>query len=244
MIHRHCMDEHWRPEYDFSNKVVLITGGTGALGRTIIQAFVACKSAVISSYINDTEIDRLETGIKSAVQLIKSDVTKEEEVKRLVSDTISKYGLIHILVNVIGGYIGGKTVAELDIKEWDLMMDLNLKSAFLISKHILLHMLSSKYGKIIHISSRTGLKSGGYDSAYAASKSGLIRLIESMSEEVKESNINVNCIIDTESNRRAMPKADFTRWIHPVDLAKVVLFLCSEEARVITGAAIPTFGLS
>ena len=242
------MDEHWRPENDFSNKVVLITGGTGALGRTIIQAFVACKSTVISSYINDTEIDRLETGIKSAVQLIKSDVTKEEEVKRLVSDTISKYGRIHILVNVIGGYIGGKTVAELDAKEWDLMMDMNLRSAFLISKHVLPHMLSSKYGKIIHISSRTGLKSEGYDSAYAASKSGLIRLIESISEEVKESNINVNCImpsiIDTESNRRAMPKADFTRWIHPVDLAKVVLFLCSEEARVITGAAIPTYGLS
>ena len=127
-------------------------------------------------------------------------------------------------------------------------MDMNLKSAFLISKHILPHMLSSKYGKIIHISSRTGLKSEGYDSAYAASKSGLIRLIESISEEVKESNINVNCImpsiIDTESNRRAMPKADFTRWIHPVDLAKVVLFLCSEEAKVITGAAIPTYGLS
>ena len=242
------MDEHWRLEYDFSNKVVLITGGTGALGRTIIQAFVACKSAVISSYINDTEIDRLETGIKSAVQLIKTDVTKEEEVKRLVSDAISRYSRIHILVNVIGGYIGGKTVAELDIKEWDLMMDMNLKSAFLISKHILPHMLSSRYGKIIHISSRTGLKSGGYDSAYAASKSGLIRLIESISEEVKESNINVNCImpsiIDTGSNRRAVPKADFTRWIHPVDLAKVMLFLCSEEARVITGAAIPTYGLS
>jgi NAD(P)-dependent dehydrogenase (short-subunit alcohol dehydrogenase family) len=152
------------------------------------------------------------------------------------------------LVNVIGDYIGGKTVAELDINEWDLIMDLNLKSAFLISKHILPHMLSSKYGKIIHISSITGLKSGGYDSAYAASKSGLIRLIESISEEVKESNINVNCImpsiIDTESNRRAMPKADFTRWIHPVDLAKVVLFLSSEEARVITGAAVPTYGLS
>jgi NAD(P)-dependent dehydrogenase (short-subunit alcohol dehydrogenase family) len=242
------MVEYCRPEYDFSDKVVLITGGTGALGRAITQSFVACKSAVISSYIDDSEIDRLEPVIKSSVQLIKSDISKEEEAKRLVSDTISKYGRIHILVNVVGGYLGGKTVAELDMKEWDLMMNMNLKSAFLISKHVLPHMLLSKYGKIIHISSRTGLRSGGYDSAYAASKSGLIRLIESISEEVKDSNINVNCImpsiIDTESNRRAMPNADYTRWIGPVDLAKVVLFLCSEEARVITGASIPTYGLS
>jgi len=242
------MVEYCRPEYDFSDKVVLITGGTGALGRAITQSFVACKSAVISSYIDDSEIDRLEPVIKSSVQLIKSDISKEEEAKRLVSDTISKYGRIHILVNVVGGYLGGKTVAELDTKEWDLMMNMNLKSAFLISKHVLPHMLLSKYGKIIHISSRTGLRSGGYDSAYAASKSGLIRLIESISEEVKDSNINVNCImpsiIDTESNRRAMPDADYTRWPDPVDLAKVVLFLCSEEARVITGASIPTYGLS
>src|SRR5919109_680384 len=153
-----------------------------------------------------------------------------------------------LLINVVGGYLGGKSVAELDEKEWDTMMNMNLKSAFLISKHIIPIMVSTRYGKIVHISSRTGLRSDGYDSAYAASKSGLIRLVESISEEVKESNININCIlpsiIDTESNRRAMPKADFTRWIHPVDLAKVVLFLCSEEARVITGAAIPTYGLS
>ena len=100
-----------------------------------------------------------------------------------------------MLVNVVGGYLGGKSVSELDEKEWDLMMTMNLKSAFLISKHVIPQMVSSKYGKIMHVSSRTGLKSSGYDSAYAASKSGLIRLVESLSEEVKESNINVNCIM-------------------------------------------------
>ena len=142
--------------------------------------------------------------------------------------------------------MGGKSVSELDEKEWDLMMNMNLKSAFLISKHIIPNMVSSKYGKIIHVSSRTGLQAGGYDSAYAASKSGLIRLVESTSEEVKDSNINVNCImpsiIDTEPNRKAMPNADFSKWLKPVDLAKVVLFLCSEESKVITGAAIPSYG--
>jgi NAD(P)-dependent dehydrogenase (short-subunit alcohol dehydrogenase family) len=235
-------------KYDFTNKIVLVTGGTGALGRAITTAFIASDALVVSSYVVDREIEQLKRENKSVVELIKADVTKEQEVEKLVSNIISKHGRIHALVNVVGGYLGGKSVSELDEKEWDLMMTMNLKSAFLISKHVMPQMVSLKYGKIMHVSSRTGLKSSGYDSAYAASKSGLIRLVESLSEEVKESNINVNCImpstIDTEANRRAMPTADPSKWVKPQDLANVVLFLCSDEANVITGAAIPTYGIA
>jgi NAD(P)-dependent dehydrogenase (short-subunit alcohol dehydrogenase family) len=235
-------------KYDFTNKIVLVTGGTGALGRAVSGAFIACGAKVVSSYVIDREIEELKKESRSALELIKADVTKEEEVEKLVLSVISKYDRIHVLVNVVGGYLGGKSVSELDEKEWDLMMNMNLKSAFLISKHVIPQMISSKYGKIMHVSSRTGLKSSGYDSAYAASKSGLIRLVESLSEEVKESNINVNCImpstIDTEANRRAMPTADHSKWVKPQDLANVVLFLCSDEANVITGAAIPTYGIA
>ncbi|HET7643165.1 MAG TPA: SDR family NAD(P)-dependent oxidoreductase [Nitrososphaeraceae archaeon] len=235
-------------KYDFSNRIVLVTGGTGALGSSITKAFVESNATVISSYIHEKEeilIQKAEN--KSSIQLIKSDITKEEEVERLVSIVMDKYGHIDILVNVVGGYIGTKSIVELDEKEWDLMMTMNLKSAFLISKHVTRHMISSKYGKIIHISSKKGLHAEGSDSAYAVSKSGLIRLVESLSEETKESNINVNCImpiiIDTQANRKAMPNADFNKWVKPDDLANVVLFLSSEEAKTITGAAIPTFGV-
>jgi NAD(P)-dependent dehydrogenase (short-subunit alcohol dehydrogenase family) len=235
-------------KYDYTNKIVLVTGGTGALGRAITAAFIASDAKVVSSYVIDREIEQLKKESKAVVELIKTDVTKEEEVEKLVLSVISKYGRIDVLVNVVGGYLGGKSVSELDEKEWDLMMTVNLKSAFLISKHVIPQMVSSKYGKIMHVSSRTGLKSSGYDSAYAASKSGLIRLVESLSEEVKDSNINVNCImpstIDTEANRRAMPTADHSKWVKPQDLANVVLFLCSDEANVITGAAIPTYGVA
>ena len=196
-----------------------------------------------------SEVDQVKTEIKSAiVQLIKADITKEREIHELVSNIIGKYGRIHVLVNVVDGYLGGKSIYQLEVKEWDLMMTVNLKSAFLISKYVVPQMISSKYGKIIHVSSRTGLRSEGYDSAYAASKSGLIRLIESLSEETKGSNINVNyimpSIIDTEANRKAMPTADFNKWVKPGDLANVVLFLSSEEAKAITGAAIPTYGVA
>ena len=187
--------------------------------------------------------------IQINAQFIKADVTREEQVVRLISAIVERFGHIDILVNSVGGYLGGKSVTDLEEHEWDLMMNLNLKSAFLISKHVIPVMKSSgPGGKIVHISSKTGLKSEGHDSAYAASKSGLIRLVESISQETKELGINVNCIlpsvIDTEANRRAMPKADFSKWVKTDDLTNVVFFLCSQEAKVITGAAIPTYGLS
>jgi len=232
--------------YDFSNKVVLITGGTGALGRAVVEAFTSSNATSIATYVTDREAENAKTKI-GALELVKADMTKEDQVRKLVSQVVQKHGRIDVLVNVVGSYIGGKTVSELEESEWDKMMNLNLKSAFLISKHVLPIMTHAKQGKMIHISSRTGLKSSGYDSAYAASKSGLIRLVESISEEVKEYGINVNCIlpsvIDTDTNRKAMPNSDFSKWVKTGDLASLVLFLCSEEAKFINGAAIPAYGL-
>ena len=232
--------------YDFSNKVVLITGGMGALGKTLTQRFISSGATTIATYLNDEKLRGHNT---INAELIRADVTIEEQVIKLVSTIVERFGHIDILVNSVGGYLGGKSVMELEEHEWELMMNMNLKSAFLISKHVIPVMKSlGPGGKIVHISSKTGLKSEGRDSAYAASKSGLIRLVESISEETKELGINVNCIlpsvIDTEANRRAMPKADFSKWVKTDDLTNVVFFLCSQEAKVITGAAIPTYGLS
>ena len=233
--------------YDFSNKVVLITGGTGALGRAVVEAFNSSNAACIATYITDKEAENAKAKI-GTLDLVKADITKEDQVRKLVSHVVEKHGRIDVLVNVVGGYIGGKKVTDLEESEWDKMMNLNLKSAFLISKHVLPVMVPAKHGKMVHISSRTGLKSSGYDSAYAASKSGLIRLVESISEEVKEYGINVNCIlpsiIDTDANRKAMPNSDFSKWVKTRDLASLVLFLCSEEASVINGAAVPAYGLA
>ena len=235
--------------YDFSNKVVLITGGTGALGKTLTQRFISSGATTIATYLKDENIETNKGQNAINAQFIKADVTREEQVVRLISAIVERFGHIDILVNSVGGYLGGKSVTDLEEHEWDLMMNLNLKSAFLISKHVIPVMKSSgPGGKIVHISSKTGLKAEGHDSAYAASKSGLIRLVESISQETKDLGINVNCIlpsvIDTEANRRAMPKADFSKWVKTDYITNVVFFLCSQEAKVITGAAIPTYGLS
>jgi len=234
--------------YNFSNKVVLITGGTGALGRALVKKFITTGARTISSYRDEKEAEKLKS-TNNKVELIKLDITKEEQILKMIPILVAKFGTIDILVNLVGGYLGGKNITELGENDWETMMNLNLKSAFLISKHVIPNMKSSgNGGKVVHISSRTGLKSDGYDSAYAASKAGLIRLVESMSQEFKGYDINVNCIlpstIDTDANRRAMPEADFSKWLLTEDLANVVLFLCSSDSKVINGAAIPTYGLS
>jgi len=233
--------------YNFSNKVVLITGGTGALGSTLVKKFIDSGAITISSFVHDGgEEDLKSTNHK--VELVKLDITKEEQIINAIPMLVQKFGTIDILVNLVGGYLGGKATTELHETDWTTMMDLNLKSAFLISKHVIPVMKSGKGGNIVHISSRTGLKSEGYDSAYAASKAGLVRFVESTSQEIRGDNINVNCIlptiIDTETNRKAMPNADFKNWLSKEDLANVILFLCSSASKVINGAAIPTYGTS
>jgi len=233
--------------YNFSNKVVLITGGTGAFGRTLVKRFLDTGAKTIASFRNETEAVKLKR-VNPQVEIIKLDISSEKEILKAVPILIRKFAKIDILVNTVGGYLGGKNVTQLGEGEWETMMNLNLKSAFLISKHVIPIMKSGNGGKIIHVSSKTGLKSDGYDSAYAASKAALIRFVESISLEFREDKISINCIlpttIDTEANRRAMPNADFGKWLSSEDLANVVLFLSSSDSKVINGAAIQTYGLS
>ncbi|TLX82886.1 MAG: SDR family oxidoreductase [Thaumarchaeota archaeon] len=238
-------------DYDFEGKIVLITGGTGALGREVSLAFLKSNAVAAMTYVVDKELPQLESKIGDLIKkvmLIKADIVDEQQIKKTVSDVVKKYGHIDVLVNLVGGYLGGKKVTEMDEKEWDLMMNLNLKTAFLVSKHVVAQMIRQRSGKVIHVAARLGLKGIGGNSAYCASKSGLIRLVESLSDEIKDNNINVNCImpsiIDTDANRKDMPDADFSKWVKPSEIARVVLFLASEDSRVIHGASIPVYGLA
>jgi len=237
-------------DYDFKDRVVLITGGTGALGRDVSLAFLKSNSLAAITYHSDKEISQLESilgDLMKNVMLFQVDTGDEQQIKKTVSDVIKKYGRIDILANVVGGYLGGKKVMEMTEKEWDLMINLNLKTAFLVSKHVVEQMVKQGSGKIIHVAARLGLKGIGGNSAYCASKSGLIRLVESLSDEVKDKNINVNCIIpsimDTDTNRKDMSSADFSKWVKPSEIARVILFLASDDSRTIHGAAIPVYGL-
>lgn len=238
-------------DYNFTGKVVLVTGGTGGLGTEVCLAFLRANALLGVTYYSSGSLQRLSSKLGDLTKNVfscKVDLTKEDQVKKLVFDLVQKFGKIDVLVNLVGGYFAGKAVTEIDEKEWDAMMNINLKNAFFLSKHVVSHMLQQGSGKVIHVGARPALKGVGFDAAYVASKSGLIRMVESQSEEVKAKGININCIlpsiIDTEENRKAIPQSDFTKWVKPTEIGKILMFLASDDSKPINGAAIPVYGLA
>ena len=230
-------------------RCAIVTGGTGALGTVVTESLLEEGFHVAVPYTSNRNIEPFERQIgslKTQVTLVPADLTVEDEVQNLVQTTLDKFGQIDVLVNTIGGFVGGIPVAEMAEERWDFMMNLNLKSIFLCCKAVLPHMIERKYGKIVNTSARAGLSGIAGLGAYSVSKNGVRILTKSIAEEVKDLGINVNSllvsIIDTPANREAMPDEDHSRWVSPDDIAKVILFLISDAAAIINGAAIPVYG--
>ena len=237
---------------NFRDKVVLVTGGTGGLGREVTMAFLEAGATVAVTYVAPegfkTLISAAERTGATPPAGAKVDVTSDEQVQKFVAELVAKHGRLDILVNTVGGYAGGTNLWEVDPKTYDKMLDLNLKSGFVLSRAIVPQMIKQNRGWIVNVASKAALDHAAGGALYEASKAGALALFDSLAADVKSYNINVNSvlpsIIDTAANRQAMPKADFSRWPKPQEIAQVILFLCSEEARVIHGAAIPVYGRS
>jgi NAD(P)-dependent dehydrogenase (short-subunit alcohol dehydrogenase family) len=230
-------------------KVALITGGTGALGRAVTAAFAEADARVVVTYIVDAEVPECETCLgprTDSVTFLKADVTKESETQQLVRTIVERLGRIDILLNLVGGYVGDVPVTQLSEATWDQMLTMNLKSAFLCCKHVVPIMKQGGGGRIVNISSRAAIKVFPGISAYAAAKAGLLAFTETLASEVLKEGITVNAIlpsvIDTPANRKAMPKADYSTWVKPEEIARVLLFLCSDAAQEISGASVPVYG--
>ncbi len=161
-------------------------------------------------------------------------------------EVVQQFGQIDVLVNIAGGFRMGSPVHEMSLETWEFMMGLNARSVLHTARAIVPHMLQREQGKVVSIAARAGLKGKARMGAYVASKSAVIRLTESMSAELKDKGINVNCVlpgtIDTPANREAMPNANHDRWVPPEAIAEVITFLASDAARAIHGAAIPVYG--
>jgi NAD(P)-dependent dehydrogenase (short-subunit alcohol dehydrogenase family) len=232
-------------------KVAVVTGATGALGRVVVKTLLENGAYIVSTYRSEDKQRELVEFVGETKRLltgVQTDVTDELSVQALLRKVVEKYGRIDILLNIVGAYKGGADIANTKESDWDFMMNVNLKSAFLCSKAALQYMMKQNYGKIVSVASRTAVerrfrsKSG----AYAVSKAGVIVLTETIAEEVKKYDINVCCImpstIDTLDNRRNFPEADSSKWVRPEDIAKVMLFLVSDDSKTISGASIPVYG--
>ena len=152
------------------------------------------------------------------------------------------------MVNLVGGYFGGPNIHETEEKDWDSIMDLNLKSHFHLCKAVIPIMLGQRYGRIVNVASESALRGEVTLGVYSVSKSGVVRLTETIADEYREQGITANAvlprIIDTATNRKAMPDADYDKWPKPEDVAELILFLASDRARAITGTSIPVIGLA
>lgn len=236
---------------DLKLRTVMITGAAGNLGAAVARAFLECGSRLV---LIDRGPDRLAGRFADLVDapdhLLLSGVNLAEEAdaKRAVAAATSRFGSIDVLVHTVGTWRGGRPVHEASLADWDLLFTTNLRTSLLIARAVIPGMLARKRGRIIAVGARSSLQGAANAAAYSAAKGALLRLMESLSAEVRDAGINVNTVlpgvIDTPQNRAGAEGADFSRWVAPAALADVIVFLASDAARAIHGAAIPVYGLS
>jgi NAD(P)-dependent dehydrogenase (short-subunit alcohol dehydrogenase family) len=229
-----------------SNKVILVAGGTGGLGRAVTLAFVEEQANVTVTYRKREEFEALPKTSKLEGQIV--DVTDPASVDALVSGILAKHGRIDALVNTVGGYTGGVNFWESESKLLDQMLALNVRSGYTLCRAIVPVMLRQKSGSIVNIAAKAAIDHPAGAAAYSASKAAAVAMLDSLAADLKGSGVRANSIlpsiIDTDANRRAMPNAEFGRWPKPEQIARVILFLCSDDAAVVHGAAIPVYGNS
>ena len=221
-------------------RVVLVTGALGALGRVVAEAAIARGARVAGVDHAPSQVpatpDRLEFG--------GVDLSDPAQARRAIDAAATHFGKLDALINIAGGF-AFETVADGEEKTWQRMYALNVLTALNASRAALAHLAASGGGRIINVGAMGALQAGAGMGAYAASKAGVHRLTEALAAEWK-GKITVNAVlpstIDTEANRASMPKADFSKWVRPQELAEVILFLASDAASAVTGALIPVAG--
>jgi NAD(P)-dependent dehydrogenase (short-subunit alcohol dehydrogenase family) len=235
----------------FKDKSVVVAGGTGGLGRAVSLAFLDELAKVVVTYQRPDEFAILKKAAGAHASFLegyKLDVTDEAAVSKLVESIVSESSRIDVLVNAVGAYAGGTPLWGTDPKVFEQMLALNLRSGFVLSRAVVPVMLKQSSGAIVNVASQAAVNHSAGAAAYAASKAAAVAMLDCLAADLKGTGARANSIlpriIDTEANRRAMPGADFTNWPKPEDIAKVILFLCSDDAKLINGAAVPVYGNS
>lgn len=232
----------------FEGKVVVITGGEGPLGRAVSKKFLAeGANLVIGWYAAEEweEAKGLIAHYKGQFVDMRVDATREEQVEELMKKAKDKFGSIDILLHTVGHFHAGTMVWETDTAVFDELLGVNLKSAFLCSKHAIRVMMEKRQGRIVFFPARFAIEPKPRFGVYAISKSGLITLVLALREELKDTNITVNAVMpdamDTWRTRR-MPNAQPDKWVKPSEVAELLGSLCSDECNIVSGSVLKVFG--
>jgi NAD(P)-dependent dehydrogenase (short-subunit alcohol dehydrogenase family) len=215
----------------------IVTGGAGALGSAVAKVLIGAGAKVMA--IDSAQLPAEQPGIGNV------DLSDPAKATAAVDKAVAEMGGLYAIINIAGTF-KWETVQDGSVATWDMLYSVNLKTAFNASKASLPHLLKKKSGRIVNIGAGAAAKAAKGMGAYAASKSGVARLTEALSEELKNDGITVNAIlpstIDTAANRKDMPDADFAKWVKPEQIAALIAFLLSDDASAITGASIPISG--
>ena len=229
-------------------RTVMITGASGNLGRAVAAAFTAQGANVALIDRKREKLERTFGAEDAQTFFVVADLLDQHQVSAAAASIRERYGCIDVLCNIAGGFRMGEPVHATSDDDWQFLFDVNARTFLNAVRAVVPQMIEAGGGKVVSVAAYGALKGGAKMGPYAASKDVVIRLTESMAAELRTKNINVNCvlptIIDTPDNRTAMPDADPSRWVAPEDLAKVITFLASDDARAIHGASIPVTGLS
>lgn len=230
----------------FKGRNVLVTGAAGNLGKAVAAGFASEGAALVLFDIDDKT---LRAAFPSGNHLlVPVNLLEPASVAAAVELALKKVGRIDVLANIAGGFRMGDPVHATPVDTWRLMIELNVGTVMNMARAVVPNMLAHGGGKIVSIAATAGLGGKPDMGAYGASKAAVIRLTESMAGELRDKGINVNCvmpsIIDTPQNRSDMPSADPRKWVAPEALAEVIMFLASDAASAVHGAAVPVVGLS
>jgi len=232
---------------DFEDRTVVVTGAGGNLGRAVAAVFTEAGARLVLTDIDAGKLAQYVGPPSDRRVLVAADLRARDQAAAVAEAAGSRFGRVDVLCNLAGAFRMGEPVHETSDATWNFLFDVNARSIITMAAAVIPRMIRSGGGKIVSVAAHAAQKGGAGMGAYSASKAAVMRLTEAMSAELREKNVNVNCvlptIIDTPENRAAMPAADPSRWVSPADLANVVAFLASERSRALHGACVPVTGL-
>ena len=232
---------------EFSDRTVMITGAAGHLGRAVAAAFAERGASLVLVDLTREALHKAYAGEDERRLFVPTNLLEQREVEAAVGEALARFEHVDVLCNIAGGFRMGEAVHETSDANWNFLFDINTRTLLNAVRAIVPQMLKAGGGKIVNVGAFAAQKGVAQMGAYTAAKGTVIRMTEAMAGELRDKNINVNCvlptIIDTPENRAAMPKADPAKWVAPADLANVMVFLASDAARAVHGAALPVTGL-
>ena len=230
------------------SRTVIVTGAAGNLGKAVATAFADQGANLVLVDLKRDSLERAFSAENDHRLFAPANLLQMAGATGVAEAALARFGRIDVLCNIAGGFRMGEMVHETSDENWNFLFDINTRTLLNTVRAVVPHMMKTGGGKIVNVGAFAAQKGVAQMGAYTASKGTVIRMTEAMAAELREKNINVNCvlptIIDTPENRAAMPKADPAKWVAPADLANVIAFLASDAARAVHGAAIPVSALS